>query len=50
MFLFFNNRYSDKFGTACNVEIQDEIIQRTLKELGEMNYNETAPEIAYVSS
>ena len=32
---------------TSNIEIQEEIIKRSLKELGEMDFNETAPEIAY---
>ncbi len=30
-----------------NVAMQEEIIKKSLKELGEMNFNETAPEIAF---
>lgn len=30
-----------------NVTIQEEIIKKSLKELGEMDFNETAPEVAY---
>ncbi|MEG0775385.1 ARMT1-like domain-containing protein [Clostridium sp.] len=30
-----------------NVKIQEEIIKRSMKELGEMDFNETAPEIAF---
>ena len=30
-----------------NLAIQEEIIKRSLKELGEMDFNETAPEIAF---
>ena len=30
-----------------NVVMQEEIIKRSLKELGEMDFNETAPEIAF---
>jgi len=30
-----------------NIPMQEEIIKRSLKELGEMDFNETAPEIAY---
>jgi uncharacterized protein with ATP-grasp and redox domains len=32
---------------TSNVTIQEEIIKRSLKELGEMDFNETAPEIAF---
>ncbi|KGK89205.1 ARMT1-like domain-containing protein [Clostridium sp. HMP27] len=32
---------------TSNVLIQEEIIKKSLKELGEMNFNETAPEIAF---
>jgi uncharacterized protein with ATP-grasp and redox domains len=32
---------------TSNVIMQEEIIKRSLKELGEMNFNETAPEIAF---
>lgn len=32
---------------TSNVTKQEEIIKRSLKELGEMNFNETAPEIAF---
>jgi damage-control phosphatase, subfamily I len=30
-----------------NITMQEEIIKRSLKELGEMNFNETAPQIAF---
>lgn len=33
--------------TTSNVTIQEEIIKRSLKELAEMDFNETAPEIAF---
>jgi hypothetical protein len=32
---------------TCNVAMQNKIIKRSLKELGEMDFNETAPEIAF---
>lgn len=32
---------------TSNIEMQEEIIKRSLKELGEMDFNQTAPEIAY---
>lgn len=32
---------------TSNVIMQEDIIKRSLKELGEMNFNETAPEIAF---
>lgn len=32
---------------TSNLAIQEEIIKRSLKELGEMDFNETAPEIAF---
>ena len=32
---------------TSNVTMQEEIIKRSLKELGEMDFNETAPEIAF---
>lgn len=32
---------------TSNVAIQEEIIKRSLKELGELDFNETAPEIAF---
>ena len=33
--------------TTSNITMQEEIIKRSLKELGEMDFNETAPEIAF---
>jgi uncharacterized protein with ATP-grasp and redox domains len=33
--------------TTTDIAIQEEIIKKSLKELGEMNFNETAPEIAF---
>lgn len=33
--------------STSNVTMQEEIIKKSLKELGEMNFNETAPEIAF---
>ena len=33
--------------STSNVAMQEEIIKRSLKELGEMDFNETAPEIAF---
>ncbi len=32
---------------TTNITMQEEIIKRSLKELGEMNFNETAPQIAF---
>lgn len=32
---------------TSNITMQEEIIKKSLKELGEMNFNETAPEIAF---
>jgi uncharacterized protein with ATP-grasp and redox domains len=32
---------------TSNMKMQEEIIKRSLKELGEMNFNETAPEVAF---
>ena len=33
--------------STSNIAMQEEIIKRSLKELGEMDFNETAPEIAF---